>query len=150
MIDFCAQRVGVQLASRDVFGYRIPLHGHQRAHTPGSAAFLVGDAAGLVEPLFGEGIYYAVASAQAAAAAIVAAAAGEDDHYPRSRAPLDRDLRSWKRLADLFDAYPRASYRLACLLPARQVIMRSTALGWTLNQTLRSLPLLPFARAPRR
>ena len=105
----------------------------------------------VAEPLFGEGIYYAVASGQAAARAVLAQRADEraDDRYGRLRAPLDRDLRGWTALAGMFDAYPRATYRVVCSALSRRVIMRSTALGWTLSETLWRLPALPFARARR-
>ncbi len=147
VIEFCRARLGHALTPPEVFGHRVPLRGQNMSHTPGDA-LLVGDAAGLVDPLFGEGIYFAVASGQAAARAILEQARGEPDRYARHRAPLDRDLRGWQRLADLFDARPRAAYRLFTLPPARHAIMKSTALGWTLSQTLRRLPTLPFVRVP--
>ncbi len=149
VIDFCRERLGRELTPPEVFGHRVPLRGQNMTHPPGSA-LLVGDAAGLVDPLFGEGIYFAVASGQAAARAILEQARGEPDRYARYRVPLDRDLRGWRRLAQLFDARPRAAYRLFTLPPARHAIMKSTALGWTLSQTLRRLPALPFVRVPSR
>ncbi|MCA9717924.1 MAG: geranylgeranyl reductase family protein [Myxococcales bacterium] len=149
VLEFCRQRLGVTLAPREVFGHRVPHGGQRRPHAPGDA-LLVGDAAGLVDPLFGEGIYYAIKSGQAAARAILEQAAGAPDRFARYRAPLDRDLRGWRRLAAFFDARPAAAFRLFTLPPARRVIMKSTALGWTLGQTMRRLPLLPFVRVPAR
>ena len=91
----------------DVRGHRLPMRrlGTACAH---GRVLLVGDAAGLVDPLSGDGIYEAFASARLAAAAIVA---GKPEEYePALASALDRHASaSWtaKRVAD---RYPRACF----------------------------------------
>ncbi len=94
-------------ALRNVRGHRLPM---RRAGAPAARgrALLVGDAAGLVDPLSGDGIYEAFVSARLAADAILT---GELDEYEAAlSAALDRHASaSWtaKRAAD---RYPRACY----------------------------------------
>lgn len=60
-------------------GYPIPLFRNQQNLTKGGV-LLVGDAGNLVDPFFGEGIYYAIRSAQLASNAVIEAwNKGEDD-----------------------------------------------------------------------
>jgi len=85
---------------RDVRGHRLPMR------RPGASAsmgrvLLVGDAAGLVDPLSGDGIYEAFVSAELAAQAILTGRL--DDYAPSLSAALDRHASaSWsaKRAAD--------------------------------------------------
>ena len=92
-------------ALTDVRGHRLPM---RRLGAPASRGrvLLVGDAAGLVDPLSGDGIYEAFVSARLAADAILA---GRPEGYERAlSASLDRHAgASWKakRAADRF---PRA------------------------------------------
>ena len=94
-------------ALRNVRGHRLPM---RRIGAPAARgrALLVGDAAGLVDPLSGDGIYEAFVSARLAADAILT---GELDEYEAAlSAALDRHASaSWaaKRAAD---RYPRACY----------------------------------------
>jgi geranylgeranyl reductase family protein len=87
---------------REVRGHRLPM---RRLGAPPSRGrvLLVGDAAGLVDPLSGDGIYEAWVSARLAADAILA---GRLDDYASSlAAALDKHaLASWtaKRVADRF------------------------------------------------
>ena len=92
-------------ALTDVRGHRLPM---RRLGAPAARGrvLLVGDAAGLVDPLSGDGIYEAFVSARLAADAILA---GRPEGYERAlSASLDRHAgASWKakRAADRF---PRA------------------------------------------
>ncbi|MBA3375625.1 MAG: geranylgeranyl reductase family protein [Actinobacteria bacterium] len=89
----------------DVRGHRLPMRriGSRAAR---GRVLLVGDAAGLVDPLSGDGIYEAFVSAKLAAQAVLA---GRPDEYELALArALDRHaVASWKakRVADRF---PRA------------------------------------------
>lgn len=72
-------------------------------------ALVLGDAAGLLEPFTGEGIYYAVRSAHLAAAALLEASA--DDALPQAYAAavdaeIMPELSGARALQQLFDAYP--------------------------------------------
>ncbi|MFC5952094.1 NAD(P)/FAD-dependent oxidoreductase [Pseudonocardia lutea] len=112
-------------ASRDGTGWKghhLPLSG-ARWWPPAGRVLLVGDAAGLVNPMTGEGIYYAVATGlaagRAAARAIVTGRAGTAGHRYRraARAHLLPHLRHTALAAHLcrsgpvLDAGLRASVR---------------------------------------
>jgi len=91
----------------DVRGHRLPM---RRLGTPPGTGrvLLVGDAAGLVDPLSGDGMYEAFVSAQLAAEAIVA---GDLEGYATalSRA-LDRYAASSWAAKRAFDRHPRAVF----------------------------------------
>jgi geranylgeranyl reductase family protein len=94
----------------DVRGHRLPMR------APGSRlargrALLVGDAAGLIDPLSGDGMYEAFVSARLAAKAVLE---NRIENYERELdAELTRTLAaSWKaKLA--FDRFPRLTYTIA-------------------------------------
>lgn len=123
------------LASLDVpkpAGHPLPLFSSRNEPYPqqepgefvNGRALLVGDAAHLVDPLFGEGIYYAVRSGQMAATAVL------DQLHNRSTSLWDYELairqelypefRICSRLADIVYTFPRLCYRL--LTPYQEVI----------------------------
>jgi geranylgeranyl reductase family protein len=91
-------------------GHRLPL---RRAGTrvAGERALLVGDAAGLIDPVSGDGMYECFVSSRLAAEAVLT---GTISEYP---ARLDATLgrlhgASWK-LKRALDRWPRASWRVA-------------------------------------
>ena len=72
----CARRTGsIRTSSRSLRGHRLPL---RRPGTPiaGERALLVGDAAGLIDPVSGDGMYECFVSSRLAAAAILDLLAG--------------------------------------------------------------------------
>ena len=74
-----------------VQGFPIGTRGHRQA--PGAGrVLLAGDAAGLAEPLLGEGIYGAVLSGQMAAAALLAEEADPLAHHGLNLAPWREEL----------------------------------------------------------
>ena len=79
-------------------------------------ALLVGDAAHLVDPLFGEGIYYAVRSGQLAAQAILSAPHDHTASLAGYEAGLERhivpDFRVTARIAKVIYAFPRLGFKL--------------------------------------
>jgi geranylgeranyl reductase family protein len=89
----------------DVRGHRLPMRA-RGAPTARGRVLLVGDAAGLVDPLSGDGMYEAFVSAQLAAEAI---AAGRPEEYEAAlAAALDRHAAaSWKAKRAV-DRHPRA------------------------------------------
>ena len=97
-------------ALTDVRGHRLPMR--RLGTAPGAGrVLLVGDAAGLVDPLSGDGMYEAFVSARLAARAIVA---GDLDGYAAAlSSALDRHAAaSWAaKLA--FDRHPRAVFAAA-------------------------------------
>ena len=89
----------------DVRGHRLPM---RALGTPAARgrALLVGDAAGLVDPLSGDGMYEAFVSARLAAEAIVA---GRPEAYEASlSAALDRHAAASWKAKRAADRYPRA------------------------------------------
>ena len=128
-------RGDTRLASLDVpkpIGHPLPLFSRRiesdRQQEPGEfvngRALLVGDAGHLVDPLFGEGIYYAVRSGKMAATAVL------DQLHNRSKSLWDYELairqelypefRICLRLADIVYTFPRLCHRL--LTPYQEVI----------------------------
>ena len=112
-----------QLASLEVpqpCGHPLPLYSSRGAMAPAGLvshrALLVGDAGHLVDPLFGEGIYYAVRSAQIAAASVL----GIFHDQRRSLLDYERavtreiyaEFRIASRVARIVYTFPRLCHRL--------------------------------------
>jgi geranylgeranyl reductase family protein len=105
-------------AARDTRGYRLPMRLRGTRLARGRTA-VIGDAAGLVDPLSGDGMYEAFLSAKLVADAALEVLAGraEDLHayqaaVERRIAPLTRAGWGAKRA---FERFPRATYALARL-----------------------------------
>lgn len=97
-------------AVTEVRGHRLPM---RRLGTPAGSgrALLVGDAAGLVDPLSGDGMYEAFVSARLAAEAILA---GDLDGYTAAlSAALDRHAAASWAAKRAFDRYPRTVFAAA-------------------------------------
>lgn len=109
--------------------------------------FLVGDAAGLCEPVLGEGIYYAIRSGQIAAASILAEMTDGIAAWSlfRSRMrSLQDDLRIETGLAKAFYRDLGLSY-LALTSPLVEYsLMKGYSLGIPLAKIPVSIPILPF------
>jgi geranylgeranyl reductase family protein len=83
-------------------------------------ALVLGDAAGLLEPFTGEGIYYAVRSAYLAAAALETASLSDAEPIAYTGAveqDIMPDLQGARALQQLFDAWPLALHLLLRLHP---------------------------------
>lgn len=97
-------------------GYRLPMRPHGEPAVRGRV-LLVGDAAGLVDPLSGDGMYEAFVSSRIAAETSLALLEGRiaslDEYGPRLEAALGRPLAaSWKaKLA--IDRFPRLVFGIA-------------------------------------
>jgi geranylgeranyl reductase family protein len=97
-------------------GHRLPL---RRPGTPIAAerALLVGDAAGLIDPVSGDGMYECFVSSRLASAAILDLLAGRASSLEPYGTAVDTALMplhnaSW-RLKQALDRWPRASWRVA-------------------------------------
>ena len=102
----------------DLRGFRLPMR-RPGDRVVAGRALLVGDAAGLVDPLSGDGIYEAAVSARLAADAALDVLSGRADELEAYQRSLDAALNrlssgSWKaKLA--FDRFPRLTFAVARL-----------------------------------
>jgi geranylgeranyl reductase family protein len=110
-----------------VRGFRLPMR--RAGETPvRGRALLVGDAAGLVDPLSGDGIYEALLSSRFAAEAVLDLLAGREANLEPYGARLERELApmisaSWSaKLA--FDRFPRLAFTIARTPPAWRLAER--------------------------
>jgi geranylgeranyl reductase family protein len=97
-------------------GHRLPLR-PRGTSIAGERALLVGDAAGLIDPVSGDGMYECFVSSRLASAAVLDLLAGRvstlegyDAAVDAALAPLHRA--SWK-LKQALDRWPRASWKVA-------------------------------------
>jgi geranylgeranyl reductase family protein len=111
----CRQHRIPEDAISDVRGYRLPLRRPGSPAASGRVA-LVGDAAGLVDPVSGDGIYEAFLSAQLAADAALDILGGRTADFSRYARELQRVLAlqsaaSWRAKLAL-ERFPRLSFAL--------------------------------------
>jgi geranylgeranyl reductase family protein len=97
-------------------GHRLPLR-RPGTRVAGERALLVGDAAGLIDPVSGDGMYECFVSSDLAASAIGDLLAGRATSLEPYAAELDAELASlhrasWK-LKQALDHWPRASWQIA-------------------------------------
>jgi geranylgeranyl reductase family protein len=124
-IDAYAAALGVDPAR--LTGLRAHAHplpfwdGPESLHSHDGRVLLVGDAAGLINPLFGDGLFHAIRSGRLAAEALLA---GDPlSHTARVHDLLAGDFEAARRLARLFYGLPGLTYRYGIRQP------RATALA---------------------
>lgn len=138
----------------DIVGHHIGERGW-RARAGGNRVFLVGDAAGLVDPFLGEGIHNAVTSGQAAAYAIIlglsrgADARDVREAFDEAMRPILADAELCDRWARRFHRRPRLALRVIGSFPARRLLVAGAARGLRWSETQRRLPITPFLPRPR-
>lgn len=98
-------------------GYIIPVFAGGREPIASGRTLLVGDAAALVDPFLGEGIYYAIRSGQFAAQAIGDALSTEapsalSGYGDLIEEEIYREFRAARKLAFFLYAFPRAAYEI--------------------------------------
>jgi geranylgeranyl reductase family protein len=103
-------------ALEELRGHRLPLR-PPGTRIAGERALLVGDAAGLIDPVSGDGMYECFVSSQLAADAILDLLAGRASTLAPYEAAVDVELASlhrasWK-LKRALDRWPRASWQVA-------------------------------------
>jgi geranylgeranyl reductase family protein len=107
LMRFCREYGIPESSLEDVRGYRLPLV-HARARLAKGRVALLGDAAGLVDPLSGDGIYEAFLSARLAAKAVLA---GDLESYDRDlRRTLSSQLAAAWGAKVALDRFPRLTY----------------------------------------
>jgi geranylgeranyl reductase family protein len=147
--EFARRKLGTDRLEGFV-GHHIGLEGWSAAQ-PWQRIFLVGDAAGLVDPLMGEGIYNAIVSGQAAARAIVEAASdgpAARNLFDRYMRPVVDDLVSTFRTTRQFYRHLRWGFRMLTFPATEFSLMRGTAAGLTFSQSKHWFFLAPFRKAP--
>jgi len=108
---------------------------------------LAGDAAGLVDPLLGEGLFNAVRSGQLAARAIVSAQSNGKSagfFYDRLLAGIRKDLLIGRLSAAWFYRWPNFGHWALTSRPVRFTLMKGFALGWPLGRIGLGFYRLPF------
>jgi len=104
-----------------------------------SRILLCGDAAGLAEPLLGEGIYFAVKSGREAAFSILEAEAGHVParvHYMKKLKEIQMDLRLYRAGAGFFYRLPRISLQLFAFPLVHKHFSGGYAAGKSLHRML--------------
>ena len=137
LIAYAGLRLG-RTPVRRIVGQALGMGGWR--YRPGYGRILLtGDAAGLVDPLLGEGLYHAVISGQHAAAAVADAAASGRDAcrgYAEAIRPIQHELHFSDWLGEAFYLYPRAGYLLLISPAFRVALMGGFAQGLTLPASL--------------
>jgi len=142
---YTEQKLGVALP-REVTGQHLGMGGH--LYVPRGRILLAGDAAGLVDPLTGEGIHSAIVSGQAAAAAILEtlgpepSTLGPAQAYARYLAPLQQTLAFSHRAAHAFYKEPERGFRAMKLPFLRSLILKTYADGLPHTRLLTALAKL--------
>lgn len=121
-IDILLESVGLRYPEGEdapkLWGHPLPFWtGMEALATPDGRALLVGDAAGVVQPLFGEGIQYAVRTGAIAAECLSEGIAGAE-YTERVRAEFADEFDAALRVGRVFHRAPYLSYRLGVKNPA--------------------------------
>lgn len=131
--DYTRHKLGVELSEvqAHVSGQHLGLGGH--GYVPRGRVLLAGDAAGLVDPLTGEGIFSAIKSGQAAAAAAMARgeanAASLSAAYSQSLKELQAMLLFSNDAAKSFYREPGRGFRVVRKPLLRQLMLKTYADG---------------------
>lgn len=111
--------------------------------------FLIGDAAGLAEPLLGEGIHNAIKSGQMAAKAILSAEEGKGAAqalFQSAMTSIHRDVGACRDAAGWFYNLQFLAFGALTSHPARTALMRGFAAGKTFSEIMNTWPISPFYR----
>jgi geranylgeranyl reductase family protein len=154
LADFVAQKTGRSISGK-IHGHKIP-HDGRRLRQAGRWACLIGDAAGMIDPFLGEGIYHAIRSGQLAAQAILRAAGslapglsapGAPPDFATAMTEITTDLQSYDAETRRFYANIHRGYRRLTATPLAPALIKGFTLGWTVRQIKRGLWKLPFIPA---
>ena len=133
LADYTQHKLGVSLTALNaqITGQHLGMGGDR--YTPRGRVLLTGDAAGLVDPLTGEGIHSAIVSGQIAAAAILSNAASITGDiaaaYARRLLPLQRTLAFSTRAARAFYREPQRGLHAMRIPLLRSLILKTYADG---------------------
>jgi geranylgeranyl reductase family protein len=139
LLDYTARKLGVATLEH-ITGQYLGMGGER--YVPSGRVLLVGDAAGLVDPLTGEGIHSAVVSGQAAAAAVLEGSTDVAAAYSRHLKPLQETLAFSHRAAKAFYREPERGFRAMRLPVLRSLILKTYADGLPQTRLLTALARL--------
>ena len=126
LIDYAQRKLGVKELGA-ITGQQLGVGGH--TYVPRGRVLLAGDAAGLVDPLTGEGIHSAIVSGQAAAAAVLSATTNTPEGLAKAYAhqlrPLQHTLAFSHRAALAFYAEPNRGFKAMRLPLMRRLILKT-------------------------
>jgi flavin-dependent dehydrogenase len=147
LIEYVRTKLG-DVTLTHVVGHPVGFGGE--TYTPTSRRiFLVGDAAGLTDPLLGEGIYNAIKSGQAAALAIALELSGGAPAvhtFAKELTVIQKDLAASGRWSTWFYSDLHKGYRVLTSPLVRYTLMKGFASGRTLSSVRRFFFLAPFFR----
>jgi geranylgeranyl reductase family protein len=109
--------------------------------------FLVGDAAGMTDPLSGEGICNAIKSGQAAAEAILNHSDTAHAAYEQNLEEIRNDLAFCERATGKFYGHLREGFAALRVPGLKRALMNGYAQGLTLSAIRKSVFTLPFSTA---
>jgi len=129
LAEYTRHKLGVDLGRLPniVTGQHLGMGGH--AYVPQGRVLLVGDAAGLVDPLTGEGIHSALVSGQAAAAAVLSGEGDVGAAYAEALRPLQETLAFSERAARAFYREPERGFRVMRTPILRGLVLKTYADG---------------------
>jgi geranylgeranyl reductase family protein len=113
--------------------------------------FLIGDAAGLVDSLLGEGIFNALKSGQLVAEAIINATKDGSSalqNYSLQLEKLQKELDICQNSADWFYNNLKKGYFALTTMPVKYCLMKGFASGLTFGQTKKGFLRLFFIKSP--
>jgi geranylgeranyl reductase family protein len=144
LLTYAQQKLGVTTLDH-ITGQQLGMGGH--TYIPRGRILLVGDAAGLVDPLTGEGIHSAIVSGQAAAAAILSCADSGHSNaisatYTANLRPLQQTLTFSHRAAHAFYAQPERGFKAMRIPFMRSLILKTYADGLSHTKLLTALAKL--------
>ncbi|MFQ5660342.1 MAG: geranylgeranyl reductase family protein [Gammaproteobacteria bacterium] len=147
LATYVEKRLGLT-GIKELAGQQVSLGGADY-HPASNRVFLAGDAAGLIDPLLGEGIYNAIRSGQAAASAIESELSGRDraiDVFKSLLAPVQTDVASCRRSATWFYGNLQRGYRLLTSPVIRYALMKGFAMSMPFCRIKKLFYLTPFFR----
>lgn len=146
---YCRDRLGSD-ALEQIVGFPLGFGGQLYAPDQ-KRIVLAGDAAGMVEPILGEGLHNAVKTGQAAADAVMAIDAGRGESlgavYAEAIVPVIADLRRCERIRRfLYGHMEGAGFRTLGSPIAKYALARGFAAGKTVREITSRPYLAPFFR----
>ena len=143
LAHYTREKLGVELGSLNAAALRASISAWEETPTrPHGRVLLTGDAAGLVDPLTGEGIHSAIVSGQAAAAAILSGANDIASAYAQKLQPLQQTLAFSHRAARHFYATPERGFRVMRMPLLRSLVLKTYADGLPHTKLLATLARL--------